>query len=240
LSDPRTYVASVAEESLGLVAGSLEPEELPEALVKRFSSAVRGDSPADTGAPTLEVQLLSLLAAVRAEALAGDGFFVSKARWPGAAPFGVCLTHDVDNISRPRSHLWRTRSRFSATDLVGGLLGLISPYNNVGLIASGEASRGFHSSFYYLSSNYPLASVKPESDRIRASGWEVGLHGDFGTHDSQEKMDDAISRFSGALGFRPTGLREHYLKFDFARSWPIMEAASFDYDTTVYYGRLTS
>jgi len=233
LSDPRTYVASVAEQSLGLVAGSLRPETLPEALVKQFSSAVRGGSPADAGGPVLEMQLLSLLAATRAAALAEDGCFVRKARWPGAAPFGVCLTHDVDNISRPRSHLWRTRSRFSVTDLVGGLLGFLSPYDNVKLIASGEASRGFHSSFYYLSSNYPLGAVKPESDRIRASGWEVGLHGDFGTHDSQEKMDDAISRFSGAMGFRPTGLREHYLKFDFARSWPIMEASGFDYDTTV-------
>ena len=178
--------------------------------------------------------MLSLLAATRTAALAGSGYFVRKARWPSAAPFAVCLTHDVDNISRPRGHIWRTRSRFSAPDVVGGLLGLIRLYDNVGLIASEEASRGFHSSFYYLSSsNYPLGAVKPEGERIRALGWEVGLHGDFGTHDSQEKMEEAISRFSETMGFRPTGLREHYLRFDFAKSWPIMEAAGFDYDTTV-------
>jgi hypothetical protein len=177
--------------------------------------------------------MLSLLAMTRAAALAEDGYFVRKARWPSAAPFAVCLTHDVDNISRPRGHIWRTRSRFSVPDLVGGLLGFLSLYDNVKLIASGEASRGFHSSFYYLSSNYPLGAVKSESDMIRASGGEVGLHGDFGTHDSQEKMDEAISRFSETMGFRPTGLREHYLRFDFAKSWPIMEAAGFDYDTTV-------
>ncbi len=35
------------------------------------------------------------------------------------------------------------------------------------------------------------------------------------------------------MGFRPSGLREHYLKFDFAKTWGIMEAAGFDYDTTV-------
>ncbi|MDA4113595.1 MAG: hypothetical protein OK474_06090 [Thaumarchaeota archaeon] len=232
--DARTYVASVAEESLGLAAGSLKPETVPDELVSGFSSALRGEATAGAEGPLLERLMLSpVLAAARDAALSEDGYLVRKARWPGAAPFAVCLTHDVDNISRPRSHLWRTRSRFSAPELVAGLLGLVSLYDNVKLLAKGEGSRGFHSSFYYLSSNYPLGAVRPESDRIRASGWDVGLHGDFGTHDSQEKMDEAVTRFSGAMGFRPTGLREHYLRFDFAKSWPIMEAAGFDYDTTV-------
>jgi len=75
--------------------------------------------------------------------------------------------------------------------------------------------------------------VRSVSDRIRGEGWDVGLHGDFGTHDSAEKMNEAMSRFATGLGFRPTGLREHYLRFDFAMSWQVMENAGFSYDTTV-------
>jgi len=35
------------------------------------------------------------------------------------------------------------------------------------------------------------------------------------------------------IGVRPRGVREHYLRFDFGRSWRIMDGAGFDYDTTV-------
>ena len=233
MSDTRAYVASMAEESLGLARGSLAPGSVPEELVAAVTSAVKGQAVPEDGAPVLEKKMLSLLAAVRGSSLSEEGFFVRKARWPDGAPFAVCLTHDVDNVSRSRGHLWKTRSRFSLGDLIGGLLGLVSPYDNVDLIASREGSRDFHSSFYYLTTNYQLVQVKPACDRVRGSGSEVGLHGDFGTHDSQAKMDEAVARFSGALGFRPTGLREHYLKFDFARSWEIFERSGFDYDTTV-------
>ena len=43
----------------------------------------------------------------------------------------------------------------------------------------------------------------------------------------------AVKRITEELGVRPLGLREHYLKFDFARSWGVMERAGFEYDTTV-------
>ncbi len=233
MTDQRTYAASTIEDSLGLLEGSLKPKGLPEGLVDSISSAVRGRPPKETEGPSIEKQVIALLADARASALAKDGFFVRKARWPRAAPFAVCLTHDVDNISRPRGHLWRTRSRFGRWDLIRGLLGLASLYDNVDLISSREESRGFHSSFYYLSSNYPLADVRRDAGRIRASGWDVGLHGDFGTHDSQEKMHSAVLQFSRGMGFKPLGLREHYLRFDFAKSWKIMEAEGFDYDTTI-------
>jgi hypothetical protein len=231
--DARGYATHLVETSLGLVEGSLAPRDLPDALVSEIAGAVRGAPVGDTVGPGIERGMASLLARARAAALAEDGCFVRKARWPRAAPFAVCLTHDVDNVRRPRGHIWRTRTRFSLPELVGGLLGVVSLYDNVELIASREGSREFHSSFYFLSSNYPLADVKAESGRARAAGCEVGLHGDFGTHDSQEGMDAAVERFSKAMGFRPTGLREHYLKFDFAKSWQIMERAGFEYDTSV-------
>ncbi len=233
MSDARAFVSSMVEENLGLVSGHLDRYPLPQDLVDQIAAVMRGEQPSDVGRPVVEEKLAPLLGDLRKTALDEDGFFLRKARWPGAAPFAVCLTHDVDNISRPARHIWKTRSRFSLPDLLGGLLGAVQLYNNVDLIRKREAQQGFHSSFYFMSGNYPLGQVRAESDRARAQGWDIGLHGDFGTHDSLEKMNAAVSTLSAGLGFRPTGLREHYLKFDFEKSWKIMDEAGFDYDTTV-------
>jgi hypothetical protein len=239
MTDARLYVASMAEESLGLVGGSLAgalgEELLPQSFVDNVASVLRGgEAPpgTDVSTPYLEKELFSLLPRIRDASLQRDGFFVRKARWPGASPLAVCLTHDVDNIARPFEHVWKTRERFGRLDTLGAFLGR-SLYNNVSLVASAEDGRGLRSSFYFMSSEYPLEKVRAVSDRISESGWEVGLHGDFATHDSLEKMNEAVAKFSAGLGFRPIGVREHYLKFDFSKTWEIMEAAGFEYDTTV-------
>jgi hypothetical protein len=65
MNDPRAYATALAENSLGLVEGSLGPEALPEGLVAAVTAAVRGQAVQDDGAPILEKQMLSLLATVR-------------------------------------------------------------------------------------------------------------------------------------------------------------------------------
>ena len=213
--------------------GHLDRFPLEEDFVQEVARVLRGGEPSDIGRPALEEKIKGIETGLRDSSLREDGYFVRKARWPGGSRLAVCLTHDVDNISRPSSHLWRTRSRFGFFDVFGGLLGLVRPYDNVRLIVSNEKERGFRSSFYFLTTNYPLAQVVNDSNRARSQGRDIGLHGDFGTHDSVEKMNEAVARFLQGLGFRPSGLREHYLKFDFEKSWAVMEQAGFDYDTTV-------
>ena len=116
----------------------------------------------------------------------------------------------------------------------GGCSGSSPPTTTSGSSRRGRQRAGFHSSFYYLSSNYPLASVKPESRQDTGPrGGRSACTETLGRTTRRRRWTMPSTRFSGELGFRPTGLREHYLKFDFARSWPIMEAAGFDYDTTV-------
>jgi hypothetical protein len=48
-----------------------------------------------------------------------------------------------------------------------------------------------------------------------------------------QKMAESVKRFSTQLGFKPRGVREHYLKFEFGKTWEIMDASRFEYDTTV-------
>lgn len=89
------------------------------------------------------------------------------------------------------------------------------------------------SSFYYLSSNYDLSRVSSELKALASDGWDIGLHGDFGTHDSAQAMARAVAKFKEGTGIVPVGLREHYLRFDFQKTWAIAEGEGFRYDATV-------
>ena len=226
------YAACFLESSLGLVSGSLRPEAVPGDLVDELSSVMRGSPPKDSRAPSLEGRAMELLQELERTALESEGFFVRKARWPDAAPLAVCLTHDVDNIERPMEHVMKVKDRFSKTDFDKAQRGRLSLYDNFELIRRKEAEEGFRSSFYLMSANYPLERVRPTARRLDAKGWEVGLHGDFGTHDSGAEMERAVKRLTDGVGVRPRGLREHYLKFDFSKSWRVFEDAGFDYDST--------
>ncbi len=234
MTGPRTvYAAGFLEGSLGLASGCLRPEDVPADLVDELCSVLGGTPPKDSATPSLEYRVMEFLAELERSSVERDGFFVRKARWPRAAPLAVCLTHDVDNIERPWDHIEKVKDRFSAADLRKARKGLISLYDNIDLIREREGAEGFHSSFYLMSAEYPLEKVRASARRLDAKGWEVGLHGDFGTHDSEEEMAKAVERLTDGIGVRPRGLREHYLRFDFAKSWKVMDGAGFDYDTTV-------
>lgn len=229
----RSYVAAFLEDSMGLVHNSLDPASIPAELVDGLASAVRGSPESAAPAPVLEDAVIRFLADVEADALSRSGFFVRKARWPRNAQFAVCITHDVDNVRRPITHLLRRAGRFSFSDIVLALLGLRSLYDNIDLVSDLEAKQGIRSSFYFLSKNYDLDALAHTARRLVGSGWEVGLHGDFGTHDSAEAMEEAVTRLSSAFGRRPVGLREHYLQFDYGRTWEIAQSSGFIYDSTV-------
>jgi len=229
----RPYVAAFLEDSLGLVNQSLDPASIPADLVDGLAAAVRGSSESAAPGPVLEDAVIRFLAEVEAEALEGSGFFVRKVRWPQNARLAVCITHDVDSVRRPMTHILRRASRFSFPDILLALLGLKSLYNNIDLIADLEAKQGLRSSFYFLSKSYDLHALAPTVQRLISSGWEVGLHGDFGTHDSAEAMEAAVAEFASAFGSRPSGLREHYLRFDYGKTWKIAQSSGFSYDSTV-------
>ena len=101
MSDARSYVVSLLEESMGLARGTLDPSLVGEDLVVEFSLALKGAHPSGLPTPALEERMMELLATVREKGLRDDGFFVRKLRWPGGAPFAVCLTHDVETSRIP-------------------------------------------------------------------------------------------------------------------------------------------
>ncbi len=231
--DAADYAVAFIEESLGLPAGELTSPSMPRELVETLRSTLRGSTSQGTEEPFLEQMILAFSKQQEKESLDTRGFFVRKERWPHGAPFAVCLTHDVDNISRPLSHIVSVRSRFKTTDFLLALLGLKSLYNNVSLFAEEERERGFRSSYYFLTANYSLRKLASSLAGLERDGWEVGLHGDLGTHDSAERMSRALERFRDETTILPRGVREHFLRFDFEKTWEIMDMVGLEYDSTV-------
>jgi hypothetical protein len=227
------YVAGLIAEDLGLPEGALAASMVPTDLAELVVDSVRGSESSASPDPIVEQRISGLSGELERSILDRDGFLLRKARWPGAAPYAACLTHDVDNISRPMGHIISVRDRFSSSDFLLARLGLRSLYNNLSYLSSIEDKRGLRSSLYLLSSNYDLSRISGALRRLQAKGWDIGLHGDFGTHDSAEKMAASVAKFRSGTGLDPRGLREHYLQFDYSVSWGIMDGQGFDYDSTV-------
>ena len=234
MTDPiYRYAADLVGENLGLPLGEIDASDIPKALADKLLLAMKGSEGASSELPSLQEEVNGFRASLLAKVLNERGHLGIKSRWPNGAGYAACLTHDIDNISRPVRHVFAVRNRFSPSDLALAVLGLRSLYNNIALVAAIENKRGVRSSFYVLTSNYNLGKISAELTKLVADGWEVGLHGEFGTHDSTEKMEDDISRFKKALGFNPVGVREHFLRFDFENTWRLASKAGFAYDTTV-------
>lgn len=229
----REYASVFLEESLGLAKGSVDPGAIPTEFVGALADALTGAERSRSREPALEQSVLEVGRDIIRSILESDGFVLWKERWPQAAKYAACLTHDVDSITRPISHVLSRRTRFSAKDILLATTGLRNPYDNISHVVSLERKRSLRSSFYFLSGTYDLRPRAQQLGSIQKLGWDVGLHGDFGTHDSAERMLDAVARIKAATGIPPSGVREHYLQFDFASTWKIMEKAGFVYDSTV-------
>ncbi|HUK75275.1 MAG TPA: hypothetical protein VLU99_05725, partial [Nitrososphaerales archaeon] len=227
------YVAAFLTDSLGLAQGALPPGQVPSDLAELLVAALSGREDSASDQPILEQKIQAFLGQFEEATLDRRGYLLRKARWPGGASYAACLTHDVDNLSRPMGHIVKIRGRFSAADFWLSLLGLRSLYDNLAYTAALEESRNLRSSFYFLSSNYDLSKISARVRRLSEGGWDMGLHGDFGTHDSAEKMAAAVAAFKEKTGLTPRGLREHFLQFDYAKTWGIIDAQGFEYDTSV-------
>jgi hypothetical protein len=221
------------EESLGLVKGSVDPGAIPTEFVGFLADAMTGAERSRSQEPALEKSVLEVGRDIVQSTLESDGFVVWKERWPAAAKYAACLTHDADSITMPLSHVLSRRVRFSAKDILLAAIGLRNPYDNISHVVSLERQRNLRSSFYFLSGTYDLRPRAGQLASLQKLGWDIGLHGDFGTHDSAEKMREAVTKIKATTGIPPLGVRQHYLQFDFGSTWKIMENAGFVYDSTV-------
>jgi len=225
------YVSNFVRNTLGLPIGydfglsSSDMNTIAEYLSGSKSPERVFDAPVNSVLNTIKSKILD-------ERLGSGKPFVRKALWPEGVDFASALTHDADRLTAPLSHVMKARKRFSLSLIIKRILSLDDPYWNIEKMVNLEAGLNFTSSFYLLVHDYNLNGRRDYIKSIAANGWDVGLHGSFGTHESAERMREDFSVFEKETGQKPKGIREHYLKFNPSKTWQIMGDLGFMYDTT--------
>ena len=208
------------------------------------------------------------------------------ARGWGAAPFAMCLTHDIDKcLTGWRQDGFRMllgrKPGLAAAILARRMQGNDSWFNFRDII---DLHRRYEarSSFYFIASGGRIfqrsqfSRFQPHSDdgntaakthdpdyffsrsplaplrgyrqslenadydlrsprmrsvlrSIREAGFEVGIHGGFGSHLSAAQFSEEMARFPFAI----QGGRFHFLNFDISHSFDILEAQGLQYDSTL-------
>lgn len=171
-----------------------------------------------------------------------------KIEFPENKTFAVCLTHDVDDIYPPLSHMLLSSAHClrnlnfqgSAAQFLWKFRGLEhSPYFNLSEIMDLEESFGAKSSFYFIAAEadpirfrYDIEDIGHHLGEVSDRGWEVGLHGGYYSFDNLEAIKKEKKRLEVVLGKKVLGFRNHYLRFKTPDSWEILADASFRYDST--------
>jgi len=225
------YVSNFLRNTLGLPIGHdivLSSSDIGT-IAEYLSGSKSPEQPFD--APVNSV-LNAIRSKICDERLGSGKPFVRKARWPEGVDFASAVTHDADRLTAPLSHVMKVRKRFPISLIIKRIFSVDDPYWNIEKMANLEAELNLTSSFYLLVHDYSLNGRRDYIKSIAAKGWDIGLHGSFGTHDSAERMQEDFNIFEKETGQKPKGIREHYLRFDSSKTWQIMEELGFMYDTT--------
>jgi hypothetical protein len=204
----------------------------------------------------------ALLRTALATALEKRGMtLIRKARWPGARPYAVVLSHDVDDAGRfdwrQGFHLLaRAVRQRSPRGLLRGVYLILAklkqsisnrrdPYWNFDTVTELEDRHGFRSSFYFVTgpesvNRDPLYHV--DAPRIaqllvqlHEGGWEVGVHGSFDSYLHAAKLQAQRKKLESLTGSPVRGIRQHYLRLKVPETFREQVRAGFTYDSTLGY-----
>ncbi|MFC7134041.1 MULTISPECIES: polysaccharide deacetylase family protein [Salinibaculum] len=171
--------------------------------------------------------------------------------------FALCLTHDVDRPYKTYQSLYyAVRDRRP-----GHLLDLLpwrEPFWTFEDIMRMEEDLGVRSAFYFLNEQHlfhdrpPREWVRPENwmlylgryslddpdiralvRRLDDGGWEVGLHGSYGSYRDRGRLAFERERLESVLGGRVLGGRQHHLNLDRPQTWRYQADVGLRYDTSL-------
>lgn len=171
--------------------------------------------------------------------------------------FALCLTHDVDRTNEGFQGLYYALKDRDPSRLQS-VLPTRDSYWQFDSIMRLEESLGVRSAFYFLVEKElfkdfpPRKWLSPQNwilyrgrydinaneivDAIRQLddlGWEIGLHGSFGSFDSPERLRYEASTIESIVGHELQGGRQHYLNLEIPDTWHHHAAAGLTYDTTI-------
>jgi len=173
------------------------------------------------------------------------------ARWPGDAPYALCLTHDVDRVRKQAYHYLgygltgggggrKAQLRSLARRLLGE-----EPYWNFPRLMRLEDQLGVRSTFLFLDET--ARGLSPAflgryrvrqpavADAIRTlhrAGWEVGLHGSWASFSDLELLRREKATLEDVLGETVRSTRQHFLHLC-PDTWRFQAEVGLEVDSTV-------
>jgi hypothetical protein len=173
-----------------------------------------------------------------------------KKLW-GSGDLAVCLTHDVDEITRYKFYppLIAIKNSLREKDIKkawGIYIDFLKtraglkrdPYHDAfDYIINLEQGYGFISSFYFMANNERYSLESPCSKemilKLKNLGFEVGIHPGIDSYDNPDVLKSERGGLEKIAGSKVIGGRQHYLKWKAPQSWRTWEAAGLIYDSTL-------
>ena len=124
-------------------------------------------------------------------------------------------------------------------------------YRTFGFVRDIEQSFGLRSTLHFyggpaglkrgslrkmlLDPAYDIAAsdMRGELDQFVKGGWTIGLHPSFDAHADAECIRSELQRVAAASGVGVVRCRQHWLRFDWARTWKAQAAAGLQLDSTL-------
>jgi len=186
---------------------------------------------------------------------------VQKSIWPDGKTFAVCLTHDVDEITK--TYQWISRPlRYLMKRNIPGFKGQLSsllqkirgiePYYTYDDIIGIENALGAKSTYYILkeTGTFKLSSKKTwylygrnrslQSPKIRAlieklqaNGDEVAIHGSYFSYLEPGLLEEQTRELEGIIHEKILGSRQHNLNLDIPKTWEYQLKTGLQYDTSL-------
>jgi hypothetical protein len=166
---------------------------------------------------------------------------VHKWFWPGSAKACCVLTHDIDWFEYSPFHkqvVKESANPFRLVRLTFGSLVRKRDYGwNIPETVQLEQDYGFKSTFFFQMTYFGKDLLEESVNLLKKQAFEVGLHGAETSYKDPDSLRDEMELFRKRVGFSPTGLRYHVLKFEVPHTWEIEAAAGIEYDATFYHNR---
>lgn len=278
---PEQYVRSTVADALGWAgfrqAGdgntNIGPDVLPASLERKLLDALTGGDDLDSRYPhyiqarSLDPALPDLhddLAGFEKQAMDGTEApqrpRIFCARWPGGRPFGLLLSHDIDQIHDREmwriladiNHIrrvWQQGERGNvqrALGRVGRALFRPKPATkDYKTILEIEGRHGFRSTFFVLHDRYwarhgaRFSIHHPEMlaivTRAKEMNCEIAVHGGYYRFNDAALYRQSREEIGRVFSVEPQGIRNHLLRYSYPCTWRAQAEAGFQYDATYGY-----
>lgn len=171
----------------------------------------------------------------------------SSVQWKNDAPYAVCLSHDVDRISKQWYH-YLFYCKYGLGRQISSLMQKLSgdePYYNLYKIAEMEMAYNVRSTFLFLNETHKELSVnfigrysifeKKVVDAIEwldTNGFDIGLHGSYYSYNNISLLAEEKSALEEIVGHNVYSTRQHYLNYD-ENTFRLQKEVGLRFDSTV-------